>query len=1097
MIDLKFYYQPFKKGTYWSKASQKYFISDDIGNQVWLHKGSPVKGELLTLYDIVRKLPVNVPKKERSLVLRFNTESFPVQESVGYDKWNGIIFIDLDMIHSKTFCDKIECKKDDKSNIIYFNEERNNQFFEALKNILSNILPENFYMIEHSSSKIGLHIMFYYDCERTEDNFFKYANYTKEILFNKIHNNDYAIIKDFDKIISEYEGESVHKQKVFDDIWKRAYQKCFITGIDLYINDFTTGKLPQNYTYVREKIKEDNTSYEITSFNIDKKKIWLTDHNDRFYLYTALKKATSSKEELDSYWKEICKHFKLYKDYTYNKFIKEFNYNEIKSEKGNVKLLERYGIKIDKSKIEIRLSDNQFLGDYREKLISMLDINGIYFWRAPTGSGKTRFWVDFNRDILNDVIQANNHKPILVVEPLNSIIDTKYRGEDVECIFGNRHFPKQLTGYSMYITNYNKLLKKDIGERYSMRDDIDEFLSKFSMIVIDESHIILKDSFRSEVLIPFIESIKKASKSSKIILQTATPMDEELLFDIEKYITIYKKPKNKAKYIFRRFNGDVFNIQDITCLVQYYISSGKKVYIYWNNAALSQLESFRATFEQSDKVAIYHKRNMKDISMQRISKYHVLDTRYYFDNKDLDFEEYHYDVLLSSVYFGVGNDLNDICDAAVIIIGNNTWQEDIQANGRWRNCKSLEICQIILPSEYEYIKFSADNEVSRKDYLDNWTKKLYRIWNDKLSKDKSVIINHKAYMIQKESDIKYLAIMKSAEDYYSSFLVKCNAFIDEYYDYDVRPNYDKYLECNYDYTELNKAYWKSIQNIRDKVKKEIIQGKIEYENIDKDSKLESWYKLFKRLEKYDLVRKLGADYVCKSSNQKMLEVFEDYYKRLKSRNIDYPELYSLLWYRDRYDKNNEKKKKILDKEIYENEWYIILAYIIFIHNKNKKVKDYKIQSIYYSNFRFNCKMFCKMNDILVNMFYETKTESETDISQSKIFFAEEWKDEEFEDIIIHSIDDILSQTDHIDNSKKEIISVVKNCIEYSDSKSKGGKTTKNKKKIEVINKFKHAEKYKLSVGMTFDSCQELAEYTNKTFKTVSSWLSKGWIKNIS
>ena len=47
--EIKFYFQKYKKGTYWSNSSKTTFESDNIGNQVWLADGVPCKGECLTL----------------------------------------------------------------------------------------------------------------------------------------------------------------------------------------------------------------------------------------------------------------------------------------------------------------------------------------------------------------------------------------------------------------------------------------------------------------------------------------------------------------------------------------------------------------------------------------------------------------------------------------------------------------------------------------------------------------------------------------------------------------------------------------------------------------------------------------------------------------------------------------------------------------------------------------------------------------------------------------------------------------------------------------------------------------------------------------
>jgi hypothetical protein len=47
--------------------------------------------------------------------------------------------------------------------------------------------------------------------------------------------------------------------------------------------------------------------------------------------------------------------------------------------------------------------------------------------------------------------------------------------------------------------------------------------------------------------------------------------------------------------------------------------------------------------------------------------------------------------------------------------------------------------------------------------------------------------------------------------------------------------------------------------------------------------------------------------------------------------------------------------------------------------------------------------------------------------------------------------------------------------------------------VQITDKFKHPEKYNLKLGQCFDSCKELAEYTQKSNQTISTWINKGWI----
>ena len=154
---MNFYYQSFKQKKFWSNKSHKYYTSKSISDQIWDEPNKPCKGQLLSLNNIIKILPITDDKSKRSAIMRFETDIFPLKEYVGYDKWNGIIFIDLDMIHSNIFCKKIDAViENDK--VVSFNKEKNDRFYKALTEILSNLMPGNFYMIEHSSSHIGLHI---------------------------------------------------------------------------------------------------------------------------------------------------------------------------------------------------------------------------------------------------------------------------------------------------------------------------------------------------------------------------------------------------------------------------------------------------------------------------------------------------------------------------------------------------------------------------------------------------------------------------------------------------------------------------------------------------------------------------------------------------------------------------------------------------------------------------------------------------------------------------------------------------------------------------------------------------------------------------
>ena len=1061
MTDVKFFFLKFRKGWFWSNPKQGYYYSTNIQDQIWEHKGVPCSGSLLPLSDILKNLTVTDKKAERDALMRFNTDYFPLKENVKLDQWNGIIFIDLDMKNSTRF------------NNNYLVKGKSRQLYNDLYDILTHIASDNFYYIEHSSSFTGIHLMFWFDCEHTRENFFKCVVWCKNLLYDKIHNNEYKTIDDFNIIIREFDGSS----GVLDPVYERPYQKCYITGIDHIINDNISGKCDLSNIVLSEKqlIKVSDTCNRTDEDNNGKKYIYeavykngtkkyLTDHNERFRIATALKKVTHNKEEWNILWRQLCARFILYKSYTLRTFYNEFNYDALDVTYGSAYILEKYDFTVTENEFHIDLKDG-YLGDKRDEILSLM-YTGVNILYSPAGSGKTTVWTEWNKILSDDVLNFN--KPVLVIEPMNSIIESKY-DDKVITVTGSKKFPKYFTGYSMYVTNYNKLLKKT-GDKWGMRDDIDEFFNNFGYIIIDESHLVIKDSFRCDVLIPFIKSINKAAEHSCIILQTATPMQENEIFDLKSKIICYKYRDWDTKWIFRVCNNNKFNVTDLVNLVNYYSNNGRKVYVYWNNASLQLLNSFKSVYKNSDAVAIYHKRNRGDIAMQRINKYHYME--YHGDDDD-----YKYEVLLSSVYFGVGNDINDEDDAAVIIVGNNPWEEDIQAVSRFRNSKDVEICQIIKPDEIDFVNKTWDENITWGKILNDERNKLYRLWHDKNVKENSIIVGQQSYRINSEDDIEILAVMQASDIYNSYMSVKKAKIQDPYYSFYLK-NKIKPLEVNDDFKNELKEYNSQLKNIRNDLKKEILSGKYDYDTINKDTKMVRFTELCKRLRKYELIEKIGVDIIKKSTNYNMLNVFSYYYKAIKNKNIDYPELYALLWYRKMYDINKANDIITTEKDnllngVTNNDYWKFIAYIIFIHNKNKEDKDFKIQGNYISKFKWYCSLFISMSDNIISLLYDGREEDVmeylTVVSDIDKGFSEQVAVMKYE--FMNNMDNMRNQFIHMDNSIEEVFNVAK--LFFND-KYRHGKQGKKIIITELFNKTK-LEKYEIKVGDIFDTIDELCK----------------------
>lgn len=935
MNDIKVCLLKYEYRKCWSNERHNYFDSDDIGNQVWAHENVPLKTKTISLKDAIEYVKSNPgdSKKHRNAFMKFDSPFFPVKHLVGMDKWTGIIYVDLDIGKSKR--------------IMTMNKDGHWLFYHQLDIALGNLLPNNYCYIERSSTWPGIHAIFYFDCERTIENFKKYSEYIYKIFRYDI--DDY--IKDFSCIFTDEDClKSNGRSKVFDDIYSRPYQKFYITGIDCIYKDVN------GYCDDIEFEIDDHKSIEINKeenvktdgkFNIkyiSSKKIWELDHNDRFYVLTALKRYCD-KEQARKIWYDFCKDISLYKRYRTQDFINQFDreWNSIKEDEGHITVLKKYGIQVDTSNIYYNLKADQYLSDVVEDIVNNC-VCGLNMIIADTGIGKTKCWIILN-DIYSDPLEINNHKPVLVIEPLNSIVDSKYDELKFKIVTGSKRIGN-LNGYEMIITNYNHLVKYT-ENGVEVTENINEFLSKFELVIIDESHIMMKDAFRADVLIPFLIMLNKID-STKVILQTATPMFEKSVLYIKRTFHVKKENKTNNKLIFR-YGGDKFNIQDITCLVDYYITNGKKVYIYWSNGSLQKMKQFKSIYHSPEKIVIYHKRHKGDIDMQYVTEHHNIEN---------------YNIIMSSVYFGVGNDLEDrLDDVATIIIGMNSWQEDIQADGRWRNVNNNETCIVLLKEDMDLM--SEDYYISFDDIYKKQKFIYDSIYKDKYIREKSVIVNGLSCILKNEQYVDILSKIQTSIEYSKQFKIKCDEF--EKRGYDVRRNI-KDLVTNVDWTNEIKKYKKDLKDIHNVELKKMIEGIFDYCIINQDTKLEQCAKIIKKLINRGLLKYCDLD---KMSISKVLRygTFLKYYERQYLDSQDYSELFSILWVRENILKNIEKEITISGIKIEYEEYIIICGYLIWLSYRNKNDRKEMMQYIYFNKFKYICLEFAKIEQKLIEKIF--------------------------------------------------------------------------------------------------------------------------------
>lgn len=499
---------------------------------------------------------------------------------------------------------------------------------------------------------------------------------------------------------------------------------------ELVLDDEVIKKL-NNYTETKPKLytenKSDNSNYTVkTSFDgtFNPVTIEYLDNLRRFKYCATIKKLLGcSLENLDL--------VKRIYDYSYKLDGKKHNVNEAYSHiedhwkrhstfgisKEIVEELISLGVIEDNSQdnestqtesniIELIEGEegNQWLFDRKEDVINSFK-GRINLLVAGTGVGKTEFWNQMSKltkkvTMFDGSVEEVPMK-ILVVEPFNSIVQGKYDENSTNIAVGTGNYINKDHIYNA--TNYNKFVF-DVKNGNSFLDT--------DYIVLDESHMIGTQDFRKDILVEFCQCVNRVIDSNpytKVILQTATPSNESYFFDIDNTITIKKHQK---KFIgvnflniqtYKGIEGAVENydydiLSSICYLTKIHHDENRKVFVYWTDGAERNMEIVKDRLKiDGINIAIMHNRNREDEEMQRVLNERTLGKL---------------DGIISSCMFGAGCDINDKCNAAVIIVGNNPYQEDIQAIGRFRKSRNI-IVDILCKSSIQKIDCSKMLEMKK------------------------------------------------------------------------------------------------------------------------------------------------------------------------------------------------------------------------------------------------------------------------------------------------------------------------------------------------------------------------------------------------
>ena len=395
-----------------------------------------------TIEDIQKFVKPTFVKEECPLIQAFTCGYRMTKSTLNFDYWNNVTFTDID---TKNYFK-------DKNVSININKLHEHIHRQAIIDY-----PNNYVCSYVTASGLGFRIIWYWGCDKSKDNFDKCA-----VLTDKYARNIFYSFGDAFKEMIDYDG-------VLDKCSKSSLQCMYLWQAPLF-NDYTKnatfGEINKDdfdkATETVENIKKAYTPIVLpTNPNIQAGYGYTIHHikykikrreQQRFKDLTAIKALEPNKDKALKLWWYVCgliDHDEKDQRALYDQLVKQFDTLDITTV--DVNRLSVYGFKING--INIHLSDNQYLGDILDTLLNM-SVVGVNLWQAPTGSGKNTCWINYNNRILET--EKDKHKPILIVEPLNSINMTKYeKDENIEVFIKSKRFPDKIEGYKMCATNYN------------------------------------------------------------------------------------------------------------------------------------------------------------------------------------------------------------------------------------------------------------------------------------------------------------------------------------------------------------------------------------------------------------------------------------------------------------------------------------------------------------------------------------------------------------------------------------------------------------------------------------------------------------------
>ena len=739
------------------------------------------KMQVLTLLEAQKQCNPNRPKNGQPWGQLFNNGYRVTNDNIDWKDWNGFTFTDIDCKH------------------FYNNVQKFNVglLFESLwyQALIKN--KDNFYCIYLSASKSSYRILWYWDCERTEDNFNKCCvlsdKYTKELF--------YSLGSQAAQIIDYENGKS----KVLDSCAHSSKQGFYITENEIKfgasVNSEQFGKCDlSNVVYEVKSYRASNIMLgDIEQHNMVSLKGIKTvsktsqyyPHHMRWCIYEALIVVFKDKERVDKEWERICRLMPEENGH---------NYNFYKNEPERNKWYKRFDVKIyhdlnwlkpfgydieDISDIKnIKLEKGQYLSDVQYKIEKLIETNNYRCEIvAPTGTGKT---VLINGSTCKQNIFEHTDGMTGIAQKYNAVVIVPY------------NMTNSLYSNLTCISSDNGMTKKENEKIITKGGPLvmvfDQFLIYKDMladrtIILDEAHTIFTDKTYRASVVQFADFVVK--KNMKIIAFTATPEIEADVLKIPKFeIEAYSKRIRVNLIDFVEYesrnemvNPNVFNFE-IKLIDR--LKDGEQL-VFFDNKNSRNLEDYikhtrnedcvtvvRADTKKNDKVVQLRETEMIETPFLVSTKAGFQGLNYMNENKItavINFEymsSYKSDIFQSIGRFRKSADINaivlyshkdvkSVTDRISLAEDKNQVYEDLDSS------KFNIVDQSILDEDQQNIMFEMENYFLKNSTYESVLDELKKHKNIKLYEKKYSCSNAK-YDNQEKRDESNKFIEKIADD---------------------------------------------------------------------------------------------------------------------------------------------------------------------------------------------------------------------------------------------------------------------------------------------------------------------------------------------